>query len=117
MGLSFIRVDEQELSTRKSYGGLVSGIGAEVNVSRHVALAPEVRVNYPWDFWALIHPYDNMRFSLRPSIGARVALLTQPAREPKWKGQVAMADPPVGSTVDSMDVSHPKVEIRVHAAK
>jgi hypothetical protein len=39
-----------------------------VNVGRHLAIAPEVRVNYPIDFWYVIDPYEK-RFSLRPSIG------------------------------------------------
>jgi hypothetical protein len=68
MGIGAIRVDEQGLSERTAYGGLVSGIGAEVNVGRHLAIAPEVRVNYPIDFWYVIDPYEK-RFSLRPSIG------------------------------------------------
>lgn len=62
IGLGAVRVVEEGLSERKSYGGLVSGIGAEVNLGRHLAIAPDVRVNFPID------PYEN-RFSFRPSIG------------------------------------------------
>lgn len=68
IGVNALRVDEQGLSERKSYGGLLSGLGAEVNITRHLAVALDARVNYPLDFWYLIDPYEK-RMSFRPSVG------------------------------------------------
>jgi hypothetical protein len=68
IGVNALRVDEQGLSERKSYGGLLSGLGAEVSITRHLAVALDARVNYPLDFWYLIDPYEK-RMSFRPSIG------------------------------------------------
>ena len=68
LGLNAIRVDEQGLSERTAYGGLLSGVGMDVNVTRHLALNLDARVNYPIDFWFLVDPHEK-RMSFRPSVG------------------------------------------------
>lgn len=76
-GFSFMRVDEQALSNRRNSYGFVAGIGTEVGVGRHLAIAPELRVNFPWEFLLFGLPYLeeedlNVRTSLRPSVAAVV---------------------------------------------
>lgn len=68
IGINALRVDEQGLSERKSYGGLLSGIGMDVSITRHLAVSLDGRINYPVDVWYLIDPYEK-RMSFRPSVG------------------------------------------------
>jgi hypothetical protein len=76
-GISFMRVDEQALATRRNSYGFVAGIGTEVSVGRHLAIAPELRMNFPWEFLLLGLPYTggedvSVRTALRPSVAAVV---------------------------------------------
>lgn len=77
-GISFLRVDESALSTRRSSSGFVLGAGAEVNVGRHLPVAPDVRVNLPWEALLLGLPYGleqvdwSFRASFRPAVAAVV---------------------------------------------
>lgn len=73
-GISFIRVDERALSDRRASSGFVLGAGAEVSIGRHVAVAPDVRINLPWEALLLGLPYGmerdawSLRASFRPSL-------------------------------------------------
>lgn len=74
LGLTFVRVQERQLSSRRSASGVLVGGGAQIRVSRHLFVAPEVRATASFDSLTLGCAFDcSWRWSLRPSVAAAVA--------------------------------------------